>query len=47
MAKNQMLELPVPLLQGQQQNFLHHEIPEDALMNDQEIQEMLNEEGNV
>jgi len=37
----------VPLLQGQQENFLHLDLPEDALMNEQEMQEIQNKEDDI
>lgn len=46
-AENQPDELAVPIQQGQQQNFLHLEIPEDELMNEQEMHEIQNEEEDA
>ena len=37
----------MPLLQGQQENFLHLDLPEDALMNEQEMQEIQNKEDDI
>lgn len=46
-AKNQLQESLVPLLQGQQENFLHLDLPEDALMNEQEMHEIQNKEDDI
>ena len=46
-AENQLQESLVSLLQGQQEIFFHLDLPEDALMNEQEMQEIQNKEDDI
>lgn len=46
-AENLIAEPTVPLLPAQPQDFLHLEIPEDELMNEQEMLELQDEEEDA